>query len=135
MRRHAALTLGALLLAGCAPWNTDLVRTGAVTIEHPPHDTVEIYWVTAHNDGATTRVHGQIRSRRHNGLPIYGHVDVALLAPSGELLGQAASDPVPVAPYRRGRAAPGQRFSVELPAPPPQGCTLRLAFHARAHDS
>ena len=133
----ACLTLlswfAALLFAGgCAsPYSLD--HRGNYYIERIPSSRAYLSDVTVNQIGEKLVIQGLV-SRHVAAFSGIGHVDVAVVAPSGQVISQAA---VPYEPKTLPKT-PGarkhrpSRFEISLPVNPPKGSLIRLAFHGKS---
>jgi len=120
-----------LFIGGCAsPYSLD--RKGNYYIERIPSSRAYLSDVTVNQEEGKLVIQGLV-SRRIAAFSGIGHVDVAVVAPSGQVISQAA---VPYEPKKLPKT-PGarkhrpSRFEISLPFNPPKGSLIRLTFHGR----
>ena len=120
----------ALLFAGgCAsPYSLDHKRN--YYIERIPYSQAYLSDVTVNQKEEKLVIQGLV-SRRIAAFSGIGHVDVAVVAPRGQVISQAA---IPYEPKKLPKT-PGarkhrpSRFETSLPVNPPKGSLIRLAIH------
>lgn len=125
---------------GCASSTTDLVRSGYVSLRANEETSQKLQLGVYDNDGALL-VEGTVRARE---VDLGTHLDVAIVAPSGELVGDAnvnfrrhvsSNARVPgrgaARPIRLG--APHYHFSLRFPNLPPEGSIVRYSIDNSAH--
>jgi hypothetical protein len=77
---------------GCAPRAPDLVRQGAVTVEHKPSRNSAHWsgvWVRRTESG--TAISGEFRKRSFQRGKLRGHVDIGVVSPDGAILAQTTA--------------------------------------------
>ena len=112
-------------LVGCA------VAPQKYTFEttYPDTKRVEIHFVTTQEKNGVAILQGSLFQKHHRPVPQSGHIDIAAYNPAGGLILQT------VAPYQAPMNAghawskTGVRFFASLPAVPPSGSTIKMAFH------
>ena len=130
------LMSAALIVTGCASGPMGLVKTGELFIEPIPSSRVYFSNLTVRQEGTELVIAGSV-SRRNSAFFGSGHVDVAVVAPTGEVLWKASVIYTP----RKLRKTPGarkhrgSRFEARLPCVPPQKTTIRIAYHASAYST
>lgn len=120
----AGLVITAVLISGCA--------TGKIS--HA--EDVFIYKADIYEDGDELVIRGQVkRGYRNCCESARGHIDIALLAPDGFVIDAFSILYSPHNIPKRGSRS--SRFKVQRPYLPPDGLTIRIAYHSglKAADS
>lgn len=135
-RRIKSLFLLLIVVSGCAETNrTDLVTSGAVTIERQKASKAYIAWSNAYQEEGSLVITGALNRRDHLGWPIKTHVDVTIISPDGTILDQARSPDIFVPVHLTGRSYQSlRRFKFNLPIVPVRGSVIRLVSHSGKHD-
>jgi len=112
-------------LQGCAAKSLDLADEGRVKVETVPSKNghVERVYVLASDMGI--KITGEVHGSSHQRSNIYGHMDVEVISPSGDMLWEETFS------YRnRGGKSRTTPFTVEVPVIIPDGSTVRVIHHA-----
>jgi hypothetical protein len=119
------LLLLGLIPAGCTYNRVQLASGKTFSVERLPSNPIHVSWIHAAEENDGMIVKGLLRtdSSHADGT---GHVDVAVIGPGGELLGQTSTDYAPknFRKYRR-----EARFEARFPFVPPEGSRIRVALH------
>lgn len=120
-----------LAAAGCvSPYVLD--SQGNFYIERIPSAWAYLSDITVDQKGQELVIKGAV-SRLNDGFSGTGHIDVAVVSPPGQVISQASTSYEPkVLPKTPGaRRHSSSKFEIRLPAIPPKGSVIRLAFHGR----
>jgi hypothetical protein len=114
-------------MLGCTYNRVQLDGGRTFSVERISSVPIYVSWVNAEekDDGMVIRGILRTNSSHTDGS---GHVDVAVLSPGGELLGQTSTDYAPKAFRKYRREA---RFETRFPFVPPDGSRIRVALHQR----
>lgn len=121
------LLVSGLILTGCAYNRVHLGGGKTYDIERIRSSPIYISWVYAEEENSEMIITGLLRSHFSSSQGT-GHVDVAVISPGGELLGQTSTDFAPKTIPSRSRRG-GSRFEAHFPFLPPDGARIRLALH------
>jgi len=129
------LVLIALSSSSCmAADRTDLVKTGAVTIEQYKDAKAYIAWSSEYEEAGELVITGVLRRSDHVGRPIKTHVDLAIVSPDGAIVSQASSSAVSVSRRITGRGYQSfERFKIRLANVPAKGSVVKLTSHSGTH--
>ncbi len=125
---------------GCTSSTTDLVRSGYVSLRVNEETSQKLQLGVYDNDGSLL-VEGTVRARE---LTLETHLDVAIVAPSGELVGDAkvnfrrhasSNARVPGRSSARSTRTGAQHyhFSLRFPNLPPKGSIVSYSIDYSAH--
>lgn len=136
----AVMVLGLLtiVISGCATHRADLVDAGVVSLERKHTGKVYISRINAYWDGEGFIVNGVVRRRMHSGKQVKTHLDIAILAPNGEILQETRTPDIYI-PMRllpgglRGSIRGVKQFQVCFPDIPAQGSKVRVVAHSGQH--
>ncbi len=104
----------------------DLVENSSVKIERLTSKGYRIMRVFAYNESDTLVVSGRVK--RWHSTPIAGgHVDVAVVSPSGNVVDRVSTYYIPQ--HTRRSPWKGSYFKVEFSDLPPEGSTIRVIHH------
>lgn len=127
---------------GCAFPGRDLIRSGYVRVDTQTKDAQKLQ-LGVYDDGGSLLVDGTLRDIR---AAIRAHLDIEIVAPSGEVVGDAKVNfrrhAPPNASARARRSATATRtggqhyhFTVRFPELPPEGSTVRASIDHSTHPS
>jgi len=116
-----------LILAGCGYNRVQLAGGKVFSIERVESGPIYISWVHAEEMNKEMIVSGLLRSH-FTYTQGTGHVDVAVIGPGGELLGQTSVhyDPKTIPTRFRGKES---HFEARFPFIPPDGSRIRVKLH------
>jgi hypothetical protein len=121
------LLVSGLILTGCAYNRAHLAGGKTLSIERVHSEHIFVSWVYVEEENNDVVITGWVR-RYYPSSKGSGHVDVAIVAPSGDLVGQSSVPYVPETIPGSSRSG-GSRFEARFPVLPPDGAKIRLAFH------
>ncbi|RJR46432.1 MAG: hypothetical protein C4576_10895 [Desulfobacteraceae bacterium] len=121
------LLCSGLIPAGCTYNRVQLAGGKTFSIERVESSPIYISWVLAEERNDEMVITGLLRSH-FTYTQGTGHVDVAVIGPGEELLGQTDVDYAPktISPRNRGKVS---RFETHLPFIPPDGSIIRVGLH------
>ncbi|PKN29019.1 MAG: hypothetical protein CVU64_10330 [Deltaproteobacteria bacterium HGW-Deltaproteobacteria-21] len=121
------LLCSGLIPAGCTYNSVQLAGGKNFTIERVESSPIYVSWVYAEEKNKEMIVSGFLRSHFTHTQGT-GHVDVAVIAPGGELLGQTSVhyDPKTIPTRFRGKES---HFEARFPFLPPDGSRIRVKLH------
>lgn len=126
-----ALALGSTLTIGCAGARPNLAESGALRVERPDTPKASVTQAYLYRDeGGGLLVSGKVKRDTGHAMALGGHVDVAVYGPEGRMLEQVSVSYLPgdLQQFKSQRRM-GASFSARFPTMPPQGSTIRVAFH------
>ena len=114
----------------CASNRVNLLKNGTTKLEIIPSGRINISSVYVIQDGDKLVIKGTVK-RRSSSLAGSGHIDISIISPEGEVFEKVSALYIPrIIPSKPGRRkSRGSRFEVCLPAIPPTGSKVRLAYH------
>jgi hypothetical protein len=117
---------------GCASHHFSPVHMGGLYIEHIHSSRVSLSNIVVGREGDELVITGEVR-RLNTAFSGMGHVDVAVVSPSGAVINQANVVYTPkILPKTPGaRKHRPSRFEVRLSCVPPKGSIIRLAYHGK----
>lgn len=116
-----ALVIAAI--SGCASVES---KKANVIIEKESSSLLRFERVTVTRSESVITVRGTLHSRTRSSVP--GHIDITFLSTNGDILQTLKTD------YHRGSLkARDYNFKVEVPLDLPDGSTVRVVYHRRAH--
>jgi hypothetical protein len=121
-------------LQGCLAQRTDLIRTGVLKLDVQSSEHVHVHWVRAHQEASDLVVTGLLEHQDDDSAAIKVHVDVSLLSSTGEVLGQAVSEPVFLPSQRTAHASTAKPFAVPLHVDLPANTTVKVKVHYADHE-
>jgi hypothetical protein len=127
----AGLCLAMMVAAGCTSSRVNLVDTERVTVERmATRGHVEIGKVYVYQEEGDLVVTGRVKRKSMNLRSARGHMDVAVISPSGRVIEteSVAQMPEVIGMTRRTRRE-GSHFEARFLLVPPEGSTVRIAFH------
>lgn len=112
-------------LHGCAAKSLDLADEGRVNVETIPSKAGHVGRVSVVASDMGIRITGEVHGSFHQRSNIYGHLDVEVISPNGDMLWKETFS------YRnRGGQSRTSPFSVEIPVVIPDGSTIRIIHDA-----
>ena len=112
-------------LQSCAAKSLDLADAGRVNVETIPSKAGQVERVSILASDMDIRIAGEVHGSFHQRGYIYGHLDVEVISPNGDMLWKETFS------YRnRGGKSRTTPFSVEVPVVIPDGSTIRVIHHA-----
>ena len=130
MIRTGILFTLALALASCGVHRIDLAESNIVKLEQVGSEGLDIDTSIFENDGDLV-ISGRMKRGPLDQRPIPGHIDIAIVAPSGEVL---ASIQVNLEKLRgRRHGSDLILFRTEISGVPPQNSVVRVNYHPDRH--
>ncbi len=119
------------ILQGC-PVHHSLKPVGGLYVEKIPSSRVYLANINVKQNGKDLLISGEV-SRRNAAFSGLGHVDVAVVSPDGEVIGQGIAPYSPkILPKTPGaRKHRPSRFELHLTCTPSVGSIIRVAYHGQ----
>ena len=112
-------------LQSCAAKSLDLADAGRVNVESIPSKAGHVERVSILASDMGIKITGEVHGSFHQRSNVYGHLDVEVISPNGDMLWKETFN------YRnRGGQSRTSPFSVEVPVVIPDGSTIRVIHHA-----
>jgi len=113
---------------GCASNRVNLIKKGTVTLERIPSKGYYVSHVDVYQNDNELVLHGNVKRRTHSNT-VTGHVDITIVSPDGEILGEISTSYRPRIILRRRLRKCTSYFTVSLSIVPPKGSIVRVAYH------
>lgn len=114
-------------ISGCMASRVNLTESRKVSIERVPSAGIYFHGVYVHQEGEELVVSGEIKRRTPSVVANGGHIDIAFTTPEGKVIEKISTVYAPRVLSKRSHR--GSHFNVRLPLVPPNGSTVRVAFH------
>lgn len=120
---------------GCSVQRPNLIETGALRLDVQASEHVHVHWVRATQEASGVTVTGLLEHQDDDSAAIKVHVDVTLRSSTGEVLGQAVSEPVFLPSERTAHVSKAKPFSVTLPVELPENALVEVKVHYADHGA
>ena len=122
-----ALCVQVVLILGCGG-RTNLVKEGVFGVEEASPAGIEIAETNVYRDNGGLLVTGRLlRTYRSKSYP--GHVDIAIVTPSGDVVGTASvKNRMPFIGRSKRKTS---SFRAKFTTVPPEGSTIHVRFHRK----
>jgi YD repeat-containing protein len=121
-----ALVVFGIITLGCASHRVNLVENGKIIIERVPSKNIYVSKAHVYQEENELLITGRVK-RSNTSVLDGGHVDIAVVSPEGKILDKVSTSYTPRIIRRKGSRE--SLFSARLSMTPPEGTTVRLAYH------
>ena len=122
-------------LSGCScPQYADSQRT-ANMIKTVSSENVEILWADGHQLDGKMIIHGTLRRKTRNSVPMRAHVDVQVLSADGDVMQEVHSPDVSIPKNLPGKGVKFERFEIEMDGVVSEHSTIIISAHQGGHDA